>query len=423
MDVAPVGSAKYGTVALSIPYSEEARAALAYSRAFAGELLMTLLRVHLRRKTCLAFSVLLSALPFAHSQQPASAKESLSEQQMTRIRGLVREAMNKDRAPGATFSIGLGDKVIWTEGFGYSDLENRVTAGPDTAYRTASIGKSMTATAAMKLVEGRKLDLDVPIQTYCPGFPQKQWPITARDLISHTSGIRHYGGPNEQAELFNTHHYDRVSDALEIFKNDPLQQQPGADFMYTTWGYVALGCVLEGAAGEEYKTLMQRLIFDPAGMTHTRDDDPRAIIPGRSRGYIVENGDLKNSRWVDMSSKLPAGGWITTAPDLVRFLNAYMAGRLVSPASIATMMEPYRLPRHGGTVDNFGMGWFVDEYRGMPVGFHGGGTPQVSGIVFFVPAKKLAIAGVFNVEEIPAAERTALVKAIADIVLGEGARN
>jgi len=331
--------------------------------------------------------------------------------------------MEKHRAPGATFSIGLEDKIIWAEGFGYADLENQVPAGPDTAYRTASIGKAMTATAAMKLVEEHKLDLDIPIQKYCPSFPTKQWPITARDLISNTSGIRHYGGPNEQAELFNTRHYDQVSDALEIFKNDPLQQQPGADFMYSTWGYVTLGCVLEGASGEEYRKLMERLIFAPAGMTHTRDDDPRAIIPGRARGYIVENGELKNSRWVDMSSKMAGGGWITTAPDLVRYLNAYMAGRLVSATSMATMLEPYRLPRNGGTVDEYGMGWFVRDYRGMRAGFHGGGTPQVSGIVFFVPAKKLAIAGVFNVEEIPAADRTGLVKAIADLVLGAEAKN
>lgn len=376
-----------------------------------------------RLSTFLAELILLVAAPIAYSQQPATVSGGLSDQQEKRIRALVRETMEKYRAPGATFSIGLDDRVMWTEGFGFADLENKVGAGPDTAYRTASIGKSMTATAAMKLVEEHRLDLDVPIQTYCPSFPKKQWPITPRDLISHTSGIRHYGGPNEQAELFNTRHYDHVSDALDIFKNDPLQQQPGADFMYSTWGYVTLGCVLEGASGEEYRKLMQTLIFGPGGMTHTRDDDPRAIIPGRARGYIVENEELKNSRWVDMSSKMAAGGWITTAPDLVRYLNAYMAGRLVSAATIATMLEPYRLPRQGGTVDEYGMGWFVGDYRGMRAGFHGGGTPQVSGIVFFVPAKKLAIAGVFNVEDIPAADRRALVTAIADVVLGPETKN
>jgi CubicO group peptidase (beta-lactamase class C family) len=153
-------------------------------------------------------------------------------------------------------------------------------------------------------------------------------------------------------------------------------------------------------------------------MAQTRDDDPRAIIRNRARGYIIENGELQNSRWVDMSSKMAAGGWVTTAPDLVRFMNAWMAGVLVSEKTKKMMTEPYRLP-HDGTVDGFGLGWFFDEYRGMKAVYYGGGTPQVSGFVFFVPEKRIAISGLFNLEGIPAVDRIALAGAIADIVLGD----
>jgi len=325
--------------------------------------------------------------------------------------------MAEEHAPGATFSIGLNGKIVWTEGFGYADVENRVKATPDTRYRTASIGKPMTATAAMELSEQGKLDIDAPIRKYCPRYPEKQWPITTRDLLSHTSGIRE---PNETTELYNTKHYDHVSDALEIFDNDPLTMRPGDDFRYTTWGYVTLGCVLEGATGEEYRALMKRLIFDPAGMNSTRDDDPRAIIPNRARGYIVDDGILRNSGWADMSSKLPAGGWVTTAPDLVRFMLAWMNGKYVSPKTQELMLTPYLLPRHGGTVDGYGMGWFLDDYRGARAGFHGGGTPQVSGIAFFVPGRRVAIAGMFNLQNIAGNTRVALTKAIIDALLGKG---
>lgn len=349
-------------------------------------------------------------------------KTELAEGQIKQIHVLIEKTMAKDHAPGATFAIGLAGRLVWSEGFGYADVENRVPAIPDTEYRTASIGKAMTATAAMKLAEQGKLDLDVSIQTYCPSFPQKEWPITARDLISHTSGIRHYGGPNELAELFNTRHYEHVSDALDLFKSDALKQQPGTDMLYSTWGYVTLGCVIEGASGEEFRKFMSKTIFEPSGMTKTRDDDPRAIIPNRAHGYIIENGELKNSRWVDMSSKMAAGGWITTAPDLVRFMNAWMAGVLVSKQTQKMMTEPYKLP-HDGTVDGFGLGWFFDDYRGMKAVHYGGGTPQVSGFVFFVPEKQIAISGLFNLEDIPAAERIALAKAIADVVLSDVALN
>jgi serine beta-lactamase-like protein LACTB len=372
----------------------------------------------MRRGLFVVLAALSMAFAAATQAQPAPPTR-LSAKQIGAIRALVAKAMAGHRAPGASFAIGLGGKVVWAEGFGTADLENHVPARADTAYRTASIGKSMTATAAMELVERGKLDLDVPIQRYCPRFPQKPWPISARALISHSSGIRHYGGPNEQAELYNTRHYDHVSDAIDLFKDDPLKQQPGADMLYSTWGYVTLGCVLEGASGEEYRALMGEMIFQPSGMTSTRDDDPRAITPNRARGYVIEDGVLKNSRAVDMSSKMAAGGWITTAPDLVRFLDAFMDGKLVSPKTQALMLSPYRLPDHHGTIDNFGLGWFFDDYHGMRAGLYGGGTPQVSGVVFFVPEKRLAIAGIFNLEDIPGAERIVLAEAIADVVLGE----
>jgi serine beta-lactamase-like protein LACTB len=354
----------------------------------------------------------------------AMAPNSLGERQIRDIDALVAKFMTDQHIPGGSFAIGLGGRVVWTKGYGLADVENGVPATADTAYRTASIGKSMTATAAMKLAEEGRLDLDAPIQKYCPRFPPKEWPITARDLISHTSGIRHYEGPNKQAELYNTKHYDHVSDALEIFDKDPLKQRPGTDFLYSTWGYVTLGCVLEGASGEEYRALMTRMIFVPSGMTHTRDDDPAAVIPHRARGYYIgEDGQLRNSRWADMSSKLPAGGWVTTMPDLVNYMNAWMAGKLVSPTSMTTMLTPYKLPRHGGTVDQFGMGWFLDDYHGMKTGLFGGGTPQVSAIVFFVPDKRLAIAGAFDLDDVPAYKRIALAEAVGDVVLGEKTPN
>jgi len=345
----------------------------------------------------------------------AAGPQSLSAAQVRSIRALITKAMDHAHAPGATFAIGLGDRIVWTDGFGWSDVENHVRATPATVYRTASIGKPMTATAAMELWEQGKLEIDAPIQKYCTRFPEKPWPITTRALLSHTAGIR---APNEEGELYNTRHYDHVSDALEIFERDSLTMQPGADFLYTTWGYVTLGCVLEGATGEPYRALMKRMIFDPAGMTSTRDDDPRAIIPNRARGYIFEDSLLRNSRWADMSSKMAAGGWVTTASDLVRFMQAWMSGKYVSSKTQALMLTPYVLPRHGGTVDGYGMGWFLELFHGTRAGFHGGGTPNVSGIAFFVPESRLSVAGIFNVQNVPGGDRVALAKAIGDVALG-----
>jgi CubicO group peptidase (beta-lactamase class C family) len=149
-----------------------------------------------------------------------------------------------------------------------------------------------------------------------------------------------------------------------------------------------------------------------------RDDDPAALIAHRARGYRLEDGVLRNSAATDMSFKLAAGGWITTAPDLVRFLDAVMDDRLVSAETLTRMLTPYVLPDHGGTVDGYGMGWFLDDYHGQRAGYHGGGTPQISAIAFFVPKAGIAVAGAFNLEEIPGRERLELAEDIADVVLG-----
>jgi hypothetical protein len=103
-------------------------------------------------------------------------------------------------------------------------------------------------------------------------------------------------------------------------------------------------------------------------------------------------------------------------------MQAWMNGRFVSTKTQALMLTPYVLPRHGGTVDGYGMGWFLDDYHGMRAGFHGGGTPKVSGIAWFLPAKRIAIAGVFNLQNIAGATRVALAKAIADVVLEQDSK-
>src|SRR4029079_17081865 len=104
--------------------------------------------------------------------------------------------------------------------------------------RTVCIAKPISEVAAMTLVEAVKLDLDAPIQKYCPAFPQKQWTISTRQLLSHTSGIRHY----KEDEIGSTKHYEKMSDGFAIFANDPLLFQPGTKYSYSTYGYTVVGC-------------------------------------------------------------------------------------------------------------------------------------------------------------------------------------
>src|SRR5208282_3427192 len=110
--------------------------------------------------------------------------------------------------PGLALAVAVGGKIVYSEGFGYADLEERVPVWPTTKFRIGSISKPLTATALMQLVEAGKLDLDAPVQKYVPTFPDKGAVITVRMVAGHLAGIRHYQGE----EMTMQRHYDNVLD-------------------------------------------------------------------------------------------------------------------------------------------------------------------------------------------------------------------
>lgn len=353
-----------------------------------------------------------------HGVVPPLAGQEPWSDRIQEIEELLLEKMREAEIPGLSVAIAVDGRLVWANGYGLANVENSVPAAPETAYRSASIGKPMTATAVMQLVEQGRLDPDDPVQHYCPAFPEKRWELTTRQLLSHLGGIRHYGGERNEEELYSTTHYDGVVDALEIFKNDSLLFEPGTQYLYSTYGYNVLGCVIEGASREMYLTYMERHVFGPAGMKSTRDDDPSAIIPHRAGGYrLLPTGELANARQVDMSNKMPAGGFITTAPDLVAFASAAMDGTLIREETFARMIEPQRTA--SGEVLSYGIGWglFPDDlWYGEKEAFHGGGTPGVSGFLYLLPGRRFAVAILANLEDVE--DRVGLAAQIARIALG-----
>src|SRR5579862_462940 len=129
------------------------------------------------------------------SASVAAQKLGLTARQVQEISDLTITTLDKNHLPGIAISVAK-DGRTWSAGFGKADLEQDVSVTAQSVFRTASIAKWFTAAATMKLVENGKLDLDAPIQKYCPQFPTKPWPITTRELLTHTSGIRDYYGDN-----------------------------------------------------------------------------------------------------------------------------------------------------------------------------------------------------------------------------------
>lgn len=367
---------------------------------------------------------LASALLLAFAVAPAHAASpvAFTPARVDSIERFIRSFMREQRVPGLSIAIVVEGRLAWSNGYGFADLENRVPATDSTVYRSGSIGKTMTATAAMQLVESGKLDLSADIRTYCAAFPPKRWKITPLDLLRHSSGIRHYGGPRDDEEQYSTVHYRSVSEALAPFKDDSLQFQPGTRFQYSTYGFDVLGCVIEGASGTRFLDYMKAHIWGPAEMRTTRDDDPTAIVDHRAAGYATVGGQVRRARMADMSNRLAGGCYLTTVLDLARFAAAMFENRLVGATTFQRMITPSRLA--SGEVESYGLGWGVETepWHDDSYTFHGGSSPGVSGMLVAMPRHGFALVYLANLEDIPGNARGNLAEDITRLVLGFGPR-
>ena len=165
------------------------------------------------------------------SSGKAQNTASLPPETVKKIETIIEGEKARLAIPGLSLAIAVDNQLRYAKGFGMADLENEVPAKATTVYRTASVAKSLTATAVMQLIEQGKIDPDAPIQKYCAAFPEKKWPITTRHLLAHQSGIRHY---KTRPEGWSPEHYSSITDSLRIFKDEPLLFEPGTEYRYTT---------------------------------------------------------------------------------------------------------------------------------------------------------------------------------------------
>jgi serine beta-lactamase-like protein LACTB len=323
---------------------------------------------------------------------------------------LVQEARPRMGAPGISVAVAVDDRLAWAAGFGLADVENDVPATADTVYRIASISKTMTATAVMQLVERGRVSLDDPIQKYVPSFPDKGGlTITLREILTHTSGIRHY----KAGEMESLTPYDSVADAIKIFKDDPLLFTPGTKYSYSTYAFNLLEGVVESASGLTFEAYLQEHVWNPAGMAHTYLEHPQAIVPHRARQYVRGGEGVLNAPYADLSIKWGGGGIISTVGDLIRFHVALDDGRLLKPETLQEMYTPGTLA--DGTRIDYGLGWMIlTDARGHRWIAHSGGATGGTTFLLRDPPRRLAVAIMCNVQN--AGGIGPLAMAVADSV-------
>jgi len=275
--------------------------------------------------------------------------------------------------PGFAVAVAVDGRIVWSEAFGFANVEARLPATPATQFRIGSVSKPLTATAIAQLFEIGKLDLDAPVQRYVPTFPMKSAPITTRLIGGHLAGLRSYQGD----EFTLNRRFTTVTEGLSIFKDDSLLSRPGARFSYSSYGFNLLSAVVEGASGEEFLAYMSRHVFKPLRMTATAPDKNDSLIPNRTRFYETRprllGGGFTVAPAVDNSYKWAGGGFLSTAEDLVRFGSALLDPGFLKGATLELLFTPQRTTT--GEATPYGIGWYVaKDSLGHRYVYHGGGS-------------------------------------------------
>jgi serine beta-lactamase-like protein LACTB len=273
-----------------------------------------------------------------------------------RGRQIMRAGLIEQNLPGLSVAVGIGGDIVWAEGFGWADLENRVRVTPETWFKIGTASKVLTSTAVGLLLEKDRLKLDDRIQTHVPAFPEKQWPVTLRQLMGHIAGVRNDAGDEEPLSV----RCEETIEGLQRFAERPLLFEPGTRYRFSNYGWILVSAAVEAAADEPFLRFMRKEVFEPLGMNDTRADSAAEPMPGRSTFYFPRFAadpryGPQPPREVDQSCFAGSSAFLSTPSDLVRFGMAINSGKLLQPATVQMLQTSQRLT--SGEETGYGLGW------------------------------------------------------------------
>lgn len=306
---------------------------------------------------------------------------------------IIKEVMRDARLPGLAVAVSVKGKLVWSNGFGYSDIENDIPISPSKSkFRIGSVSKPLTAYGLALLYQEGKVDLDAPIQKYVPDFPKKKWDISLRQLGGHTAGIRHYRGN----EFMSTKKYETVKEGLTFFKNDALKFEPETQYSYSSYGWNLISAAMEGASGEPFLSFMEKEVFQPLQLRNTEADWADEENLQRTKFYTMVGNKIEEAPYVDNSYKWAGGGFLSTAEDLIKLGNAVLYGTHLNEQTIHEFTKSQKLK--SGKMTNYGIGFrsSQDKKDRRWIG-HSGGSVGGTTMWLIFPEQELVIAMITNV--------------------------
>jgi D-alanyl-D-alanine carboxypeptidase len=296
--------------------------------------------------------------------------------------------------PGAAAIVVEDGKVVLRKGYGMANLELARAISPEMVFELGSITKQFTAAAILLLQERGKLRVEDDITKYLADYPTHGQTITIENLLTHTSGIPSYTG---LPEWFPRMREDLTpADLIAMFKDKPLEFNPGERWAYDNSGYFLLGALIEKISGESYEQFVEEEIFKKLGMIHSRYGHPEEIIPLRASGYSKDEDGFRNASFISMTQPYAAGSLMSTVDDLAIWDRALAGEALLKKASLDRMFTAYHLK--SGASTHYGYGMEVFDFAGRRILQHGGGINGFRTQILRVPEEHLFLAILSNSE-------------------------
>ena len=295
--------------------------------------------------------------------------------------------------PGCAVGVEAPGHDIWTAAYGMADLEHSVVNAPATVFEAGSVSKQFTAAAMLLLAERGKVSLDDDIRKYFPEIPAYDRPITVRQLLNHTSGLRDWGEVEAFAGWPRTTRAYTHAHVLEIIgRQRALNYPPGDAWSYTNSGYNLSAMLVERVSGMTLQAFCRKEFFEPLGMTSTQwRDDFRRVVANRAIAYSMRDSEWRqNMPFEDIYGN---GGLLTTVGDLLKWNNNFATGKL-HPGVFELMQKPNAL--NSGQAINYGFGLFLLKFETLAEVSHSGATAGYRAWLGRIPAKGLSIAILCN---------------------------
>lgn len=299
------------------------------------------------------------------------------------------DAALKAGAPAVQIAVSHRGRVVYAEAFGLSDRESAMAATSRSVMQVGSITKPFTAAAILRLAERGALSLDDPIEKHVPEFKPRSTKITLRHLLTHTSGLN-TPSPDHYAPLTR-------EQFMAAINAQPLQFTPGSKYSYSNGGYKMLGFVIESVTGTAFADYVHTELALPLGLVDTGVCGTSGL-PAPD-GYGVVQGTVMRIPAVNMSVPFAAGALCSTASDLTRWSRLLATGRVMLPASYATMITPARLSDN--TVTPYGLGVFLMKMLGRPAVSHTGAINGFLSSLIYFSDQEIAVAAIVNAMPTP----------------------